>query len=86
MNLFYNFDVDNRKSQYTGIMNNIGADIKARRKMLNVTQRTLSELADVGINTITKIERGEANPSLDVLEKLLDTLGLDIQIIVKGKQ
>lgn len=54
--------------------------------MLNINQKTLSELANVSINTITKIERGEANPSLDVLEKILDTLGLDIQVIVKGKQ
>lgn len=53
--------------------------------MLNITQRTLSELANVSINTITKIERCEANPSLDVLEKILETLGLDIQVIVKGK-
>ncbi|MCX6225157.1 MAG: helix-turn-helix transcriptional regulator [Bacteroidia bacterium] len=60
--------------------------IKLRRKMLNINQKTLSELANVSINTITKIERGEANPSLDVLEKILDTLGLDIQVIVKGKQ
>lgn len=66
-------------------MKKIGKDIKARRKMLNITQRTLSELANVSINTITKIERCEANPSLDVLEKILETLGLDIQVIVKGK-
>jgi len=53
--------------------------------MLNITQKTLSELADVSINTITKIERCEGNPSLDVLEKVLDTLGLDMKIVVKGK-
>lgn len=65
-------------------MNEIGKAIKARRKMLNITQRTLSELAGVSINTLTKIERGEGNPSLDVLEKVMETLGLDIKIVVKG--
>lgn len=30
-----------------------------------------------------KIERGEANPTLEVLEKLLDVLGLEILIRVK---
>jgi transcriptional regulator with XRE-family HTH domain len=64
-------------------MNKIGEDLKARRKMLKISQKTLSELADVSINTITKIERCEANPSLEVLEKLLDTLGMDIKVFVK---
>jgi transcriptional regulator with XRE-family HTH domain len=66
-------------------MRKIGEAIKARRKMLNITQKTLSELADVSINTITKVERCEANPSIDVLEKILDTLGLDVKVVVKGK-
>ena len=66
-------------------MKKIGEDIKARRKMLNITQKTLSELAEVSINTITKIERCEANPSLDVLEKIFDALGLEMKIVVKIK-
>jgi y4mF family transcriptional regulator len=64
-------------------MSKIGAEIKARRKMLSINQRTLSELAGVGINTLTKIERGEANPSLEIIEKILDTLGLELKIVVK---
>lgn len=45
-------------------MDRIGQQIKERRKSLKVTQRQLAELAGIGINTLTKIERGEANPSL----------------------
>ena len=66
-------------------MKKVGEDIKARRKILHITQRTLAELAGVSINTLTKIERGEANPSQDVLEKILDTLGLEMKVVVKGK-
>ena len=66
-------------------MKAIGKDIKTRRKMLKITQRTLAELAGVGINTLTKIERGEANPSFEVLKKILDTIGLEIKVVVKGK-
>lgn len=62
----------------------IGKAIKERRKMLKITQRTLAELAGVGINTLTKIERNEGNPSLDVLERILDTLGLELQIGIKN--
>jgi len=68
------------------IMMTIGKNIKARRKMLKITQRTLAELAGVSINTLTKIERGEANPSFEVLEKILDTIGLEIKVVVKGNK
>lgn len=64
-------------------MGNIGLQIKERRKSLKVTQRQLAELAGIGINTLTKIERGEANPSLSILNKILDTLGLELTTIIK---
>jgi y4mF family transcriptional regulator len=64
-------------------MSNIGQQIKERRKSLKVTQRQLAELAGIGINTLTKIERGEANPSLSILNKVLDTLGLELTTSIK---
>jgi len=66
-------------------MKEIGNEIKSRRKLLKIDQRTLSELAGVSINTLTKIERGEANPSINVLKKILDTLGMDLTIGIKKK-
>lgn len=66
-------------------MKKIGDEIKRRRKLLNITQKTLSELAGVGINTLTKMERGEANPTIDVLERVLNTLGMEINVTIKGK-
>lgn len=66
-------------------MNKVGNAIKERRKILKITQRTLAELAGVGINTLTKIERGEGNPTIEVLEKILDTLGLELQIGIKQR-
>ncbi len=65
-------------------MTTIGEAIKQRRKSLKITQRTLAELSEVGINTLTKIERGEGNPTIEVLDKILDTLGMEIRITVKG--
>ncbi len=65
-------------------MISIGNTIKERRKMLSITQRELAEIAGVGINTLTKIERGEANPSLEVLNRILDALGLEIEIKIKN--
>ncbi len=74
-----------QKSHYSWIMKEIGNEIKSRRKSLKIDQRTLSELAGVSINTLTKIERGESNPTINVLFKILDTLGMDIKIIIKSK-
>lgn len=64
-------------------MKEVGNAIKERRAVLNVTQRELAEIAGVGVNTLTKIERGEANPSLKVLERILAALGLEIKIGVR---
>ncbi len=67
------------------ISEKIGAAIKERRRVLSITQRELADLSGIGINTLTKIERGEANPSLKVLISLLDTLGLGIELKIKNK-
>lgn len=64
-------------------MTAIGTQIKQRRRLLKVTQRQLADLSGVGINTLTKIERNEANPTLDILQKILDTLGLELSVSVK---
>ena len=41
-------------------------------------------MSEVSINTITKIERNEGNPTLDVLEKVLDTLGMELTTCIKN--
>ena len=65
-------------------MKTLGEQIKERRKLLKVTQRQLVALSGVSINTLTKIERDEANPRLKTLESILDTLGLDLTTEVKS--
>lgn len=64
-------------------MNTLGKQIKARRKLLKITQSQLADLSGVGINTLTKIERGEGNPTLDKVNAVLDTLGLVLTARVK---
>ena len=74
-----------QKFQYIGIMELelIGKAIRDRRKMLGVTQQTVSDLSGVAINTLVAIERGEGNPQLSTLLAVLDTLGLQIDINLK---
>ncbi len=61
----------------------IGIFIRDRRKMLDITQPDLAEMSQISINTLYKIERGEANPSVKVLNKISAVLGLEISIGVK---
>ncbi|MEL6534348.1 MAG: helix-turn-helix transcriptional regulator [Bacteroidota bacterium] len=60
----------------------IGQAIKRRRKELNITQPILADMAGISVNTLYKIERGEANPRLDTLEKIANTLGFNLTLEV----
>lgn len=61
----------------------LGEIIRNRRKELRVTQPHLAELAKVSTNTLYKLERGQGNPSLDVLNKLAEVLGMELTLEVK---
>jgi y4mF family transcriptional regulator len=63
----------------------LGEAIKNRRKELKITQPHLAELANISTNTLYKLERGQGNPSLDVLNKLVEVLGLELTLEVKKK-
>lgn len=61
----------------------IGRAIKARRNQLRIRQPDLAELANVSVNSLYKIERGTANPTLDILEQIASVLGMELKIMVK---
>jgi Predicted transcriptional regulator with C-terminal CBS domains len=57
--------------------------LRARRKLLGVTQEHLAELAGVGLRTLKDLESGKGNPTVTTLNKLADVLGLDLNLAVK---
>ena len=63
--------------------NPIGLGIRDRRKELRITQPHLAEVAGVSTNTLYKLEKGQGNPTLDVLNKLADVLGMELKLEVK---
>jgi y4mF family transcriptional regulator len=63
----------------------LGEAIKNRRKELGITQPHLAELAQISINTLYKLEKGQGNPSLDVVKKLAEVLGMELSFQVKKK-
>ena len=61
----------------------LGNIIKRRRDFLNITQAELAEIAGVGLRYLIDIENGRGNPSIGNLEKILNVLGLQIEIKAK---
>ena len=61
----------------------LGETIKKRRKELGITQPHLAELAKVCTNTLYNLERGQGNPSLEVLNKLAEVMGMELTLEVK---
>ncbi len=60
------------------------ADVmKQRRRDLKISQSDLAEISSVGITTIKNIERGVGNPSLKVIEKIADVLGMEVCMNIK---
>lgn len=67
------------------LLKDFGVAIKNRRKELDITQPHLAELAQISINTLYKLEKGQGNPSIDVINKLIDVLGMELNLQVKKK-
>lgn len=63
----------------------LGKMIKQRREFLHIKQSDLAEIAEVGLRYLVEIENGKGNPSIAKLEKILNVLGLQIEIRVKTK-
>ncbi|MCD6180759.1 MAG: helix-turn-helix transcriptional regulator [Candidatus Cloacimonetes bacterium] len=61
----------------------LGALLKNRRKTLNIHQKDLSEISGVALHTVSDIESGKGNPTLTVMNKLCDVLGLELLVQVK---
>jgi len=61
----------------------VGNLIRERRKSLRITQPDLAELAGISVNSLCKIERGEANPTLGMIGKIAEILGLEIKLEIK---
>ena len=58
----------------------IGALIKARRIKERVSLEDLAALTGVGINTLSRLERGVGNTRLNVLLTVTNALGLRLTV------
>lgn len=62
----------------------LGQRIRERRKELRITQQALSEISGVSLHTISDVEGGIGNPTLQVINKLTEPLGLELRLGIRG--
>lgn len=64
----------------------IGETIAHARKALGRTQKQLSEATGIHKSTLSEIENGRFTGSLDIFERYLDAVGLEISATPKQHQ
>jgi len=70
--------------QNTDIRIKIGTRIMEIRKRKNLSQEQLAELAGLKQQNIARIELGKYSTGIDILGKIADALGCDIDFIEKS--
>lgn len=63
---------------------NLGANLRFVRERRDLTQDQLARLCDVPRSTIAQLETGGANPTLAVLAKVSDALGLTLEELLSS--
>lgn len=63
----------------------LGSAVRAQRKALDVTQRQLAELADVGVAFIYDLEHGKPTVRLDKVLDVFGALGLEFEVRQGGQ-
>lgn len=66
------------------IKKEVGIRIRQYRTQLKMSQEKLAELADLNTVYIGVIERGEKNPSIDILYRISKGLGISLAELLKN--
>jgi y4mF family transcriptional regulator len=57
--------------------------IAERRSLLGITQQDLADISGVGLRTIKEIETNKGNPAINTVSKILDVLGMELDLKIK---
>jgi transcriptional regulator with XRE-family HTH domain len=61
----------------------LGGYIKEIREEKGLSKDELSRLSGVHVNSIHRIESNKGSPSVCIVEKILDAMGYEIEIVSK---
>lgn len=62
----------------------LASSLRERRKSLQLDQKDLAELSGVSLHTLINLETAKGNPTLDVTQRILDALGLELALQVRN--
>ncbi|MDO4276772.1 MAG: helix-turn-helix transcriptional regulator [Eubacteriales bacterium] len=62
--------------------NYVGNRLREARKQKNITQEQLSELTDVSVSEISRIETGRNSTTIDTLLKFCDVLDIGLDFLL----
>jgi len=62
----------------------VGTQVRARRAELGLGQAELADLAGVSVRFVREVEHGKRSARLDLVEALLEVLGLELVARVRG--
>ena len=60
--------------------------LKTLRKKNRITQKELAEALHISQTSVSKYERGESEPDLEMVIKMADFFGVTIDEFVRGKK
>lgn len=63
-----------------------GRELKKLRQQKHLTQEQLAERADLSVPDISHLERGSKKPSMAVLVRLAESLGVTVDRLLSGNQ
>ena len=69
---------DKSASRYLGLM------VRAMRKQRQLTQENLSEKTDIGVQYLSRIENGSANPTLKVVSAIATAFEVALPDLFSG--
>ncbi len=59
----------------------LGPAVRQHRALLRLSQEQLAERAGLDRTYVSGVERGRRNPTLDVLQRLANALGSDLDVL-----
>lgn len=72
-----------RKHTDQQVQQRIAARVRQARSDKGLTQEQLAEALDVATETISRYEGGKLPPSLPMLYRMAEALGIDIEVLVR---
>jgi transcriptional regulator with XRE-family HTH domain len=64
----------------------LGERVRNQRKALSITQQQLANAVNITPQHISLIEQGKGSPSLELLPKLAETLGVTTDFLLTGRK